>query len=300
MFLLATQKSLFRCGMCATETQLPDFSVLEEVKEYSVDEGLANHVQGLKIETSSQFLSPPPPPSAYIHVAPCDVVHHSASIGGCSTITHSVAGRLVVRDEAEEIHSFAGKLAVRDEPEVIRDNTETNNAATTKHSNMSTSASSLMDRDNKEEHVVSKIPSVQDPSHEQMSEAEYESLGLGSQGTYNQHYSASKSESLSYMSVAGKGSSMGLSSASELGTRTQSQSFSLSLRDQDSNTFSSASVGASEDDSDYTLTDGSSSSVDDSFLLSSYASTMQEDDSMTYGPSLSGSSSCSYDESRYD
>lgn len=263
------------------------------MKEYSVDEGLANHVQqGLKIETSSQFLSPPPPPSAYIHVAPCDVVHHSASIGGCSTITHSVAGRLVVRDEAEENRSFAGSLTVRDEPEVIRDN-----ATTTKHSNMSASASSLMDRDNKaDDHVdvVSKIPFVEDPSHEQMSEAEYESLGLGSKGTYTQQYSASKSDSASFVSVAGKGSSMWLSSASELGTRTQSQSFSLSLRDQDSNTFSSASG----EDSDYTLTDGSSSSIDDSFLLSSYASTMQEDDSMTYGPSLSGSSSCSYDESR--
>jgi len=251
----------------------------------------------LKIETSSQFLSPPPPPSAYIHVAPCDVVHHSESIDGCSTITHSVAGKLVVRHEPEEIHSFAGKLAVRDEPEVIPDN-----AATTKHSNMSSCASSLMDRDNKDEHVVSKIPSVQDPSLEQMSDAEYESLGLGSKGTYTQHYSASKSDSVSFMSVAGKGSSMGLSSA-ELGTRTQSQSFSLSFRDQDSNTFSSASVDASEEDSDYTLSDGSSSalsSIDDSFVLSSYSSTMQEDDSMTYGPSLSGSSSDSYGESRYD
>lgn len=289
--------------MCATETQLPDFSVLEEVKEYSVDEGLATHVEGLKIETSSQFLSPPPPPSAYIHVAPCDVVHHSESIGGCSTITHSVAGKLVVRDEPEEIHSFPGKLAIRDEPEVIRDN-----ATTTKHSNMSSSASSLMDRNTKaNDHVdvVSKIPSVQDPSNEQMSDAEYMSLGLGSKGTYTQHYSASKSDSLSFMSVVGKGSSMGQSSASELGSRTQSQSFSLSLRDQDSNTFSSASAteGASEEDSDYTLTDGSSSapsSIDDSFLQSSYASTMPEYDSMTYGTSLSGSSSGSYEESRYD
>jgi len=289
---------------------MPDFSVVEEVKEYSV-EGLANHVQDLKIETSSQFLSPPPP-SAYIHVAPCDVVHHSESIGGCSTITHSVAGKLVVRDEAEEIHSVAGKLVVSSEAEEIRDN-----VATTKHSNLSACASSLMDRDNEasdhmDEHVVSKIPSGQAPSHEHMSDAEYESLGLGSKETSTQHYSASKSDSLSFMSVDEKGSSMGLSSASELGTRTQSQSFSLSLRNQDSNTFSSASEGASEEDSDYTLTDGSSSSsapssIDDSFVLSSYASTMQEDDSMTYGTSVSGSSSSSsssssdsYYESRYD
>ena len=155
-----------------------------------------------------------------------------------------------------------------------------------------------MDKDNEicddmDEQKVSKIPSVQVPSHGQMSEADYESLGLGSQGTFA---SASKSASLSFMSgVVVKGSSMGLSSASELGTRTQSQSFSrMSSQDQDGNTFSSASEGASEEDSDYTLTDGSSSSpstIDDSFTLSSYASTMQEDDSMTYGTSLSSSSS---------
>jgi len=283
-------KSLFRCGMCATETELPDFSAVpdfaavNEVKDYSA-EGIANHVQELKIETSSHFLSPPPPRSSYIHVAPCDVVQHSESIGGCSTITHSVAGKIVVRYDAEDVPD---------------------NAATTKHSNLSACTSSLMDKDNEicddmDEQMVSKIPSVQVPSHGQMSEADYESLGLGSQGTFA---SASKSASLSFMSgVVVKGSSMGLSSASELGTRTQSQSFSrMSSQDQDGNTFSSASEGASEgaseEDSDYTLTDGSSSSpstIDDSFTLSSYASTMQEDDSMTYGTSLySSSSSGSY------
>lgn len=281
-FSFASQKSLFRCGMCATETELPDFSAVpdfaavNEVKDYSA-EGIANHVQELKIETSSHFLSPPPPRSSYIHVAPCDVVQHSESIGGCSTITHSVAGKIVVRYDAEDVPD---------------------NAATTKHSNLSACTSSLMDKDNEicddmDEQMVSKIPSVQVPSHGQMSEADYESLGLGSQGTFA---SASKSASLSFMSgVVVKGSSMGLSSASELGTRTQSQSFSrMSSQDQDGNTFSSASEGASEEDSDYTLTDGSSSSpstIDDSFTLSSYASTMQEDDSMTYGTSLSSSSS---------
>jgi len=283
-------KSLFRCGMCATETELPDFSAVpdfaavNEVKDYSA-EGIANHVQELKIETSSHFLSPPPPRSSYIHVAPCDVVQHSESIGGCSTITHSVAGKIVVRYDAEDVPD---------------------NAATTKHSNLSACTSSLMDKDNEtchdgDEQMVSKIRSVQVPSHEQMSEADYESLGLGSQGTFA---SPSKSASLSFMSgVVVKGSSMGLSSASELGTRTQSQSFSrmssrMSSQDQDGNTFSSASEGASEEDSDYTLTDGSSSSpstIDDSFTLDSYASTMQEDDSMTYGTSLySSSSSGSY------
>jgi hypothetical protein len=78
---------------------------VDEVKEYSI-EGVANHIQGLKIETSSQFLSPPPP-SAYIHVAPCNVVQHSESIGGCSTITHSVAGKIAVRDDGEDVRGHA-------------------------------------------------------------------------------------------------------------------------------------------------------------------------------------------------
>lgn len=271
------QKSLFSCGLCATETQLPDFSAIEEeVKEYSV-EGIANNVQELKIETSSQFLSPPPP-SAYIHVAPCDVVQHSESIGGCSTITHSVAGKLVVRDHAED---------------VVRDN-----ATTTKHSNLSACASSLMDRDNEvddngDDQVVAKIPSVQVPSHGQMSDADYVSLGLGSKGTFTQNFSASKSASLSFMSVSGKESSIGMSSTSELDTQAQSQSFSL-MSFQEDNTFSSESDGSSEEDSNYTLSDGSSSSsapssIDDSFAQSSYSSTMHGDDSMTYGTSLSGS-----------
>jgi hypothetical protein len=272
---------------------------VDEVKEYSI-EGVANHIQGLKIETSSQFLSPPPP-SAYIHVAPCNVVQHSESIGGCSTITHSVAGKIAVRDDGEDVRGHA---------------------STTKHSNLSASVHSLIDRDveaggNGDDQLVEKMPSVQVPSHEQMSvqvpsheqmsSAECESLGLGSKEAYSKRYMASRSASLSFMSVVGKGTSMGLSSASELGTETQSQSFThmssaseldtetqsqsfshMSTQD-DGDTFSSASEGASEEDSDYTLSDGSS--ISDSVALSSYVSSMQEDDSMTYGTSLSGSSS---------
>lgn len=261
------QRSLFRCGgLCATETKLPDYPAMEDLKEYSV-EGVSNDDKGLKIETSSQFLSPPPP-SRYIHVAPCEVVQHSASIGGCSTITYSVAGKIVARDETEKVPD---------------------NAATMKHSNLSTCASSLMDRDNEVNEKHDDHEAVQVASNEQMSNADYESLGLGSKGSLSKNHYKSKSASISYMSVVGKGSSMSESTVTELDTQTKSQSFSLMSYD-DGNTFSSASDSSdSEEDSDYTLTDASCS-IDDTYT---YASTLH-DDSLTYETSLSGSSCASF------
>lgn len=233
--------TFFHCGICTTDnTQLPDFAEVDMLKEYSV-EGVVNRVQELKIETSSQFLSPPPP-NAYRHAAPCNVVQHSESICGYSTMTHSLADNLVVRDDVEGVRG---------------------NALTTKHLNLT----------------------VQMPSHEQMSGADYVSLGLGSKETF----SASGSASLSFMSVVGKGSSM---EASELDTtQTQSQSFSY-MSSRDGTTFTSAP----SEDSEYTLTDGSSSLpssalsfADDSFTCAS--SSLQENYSMAYETSLSGSSS---------
>ena len=241
---------------------------MEEIKEYSV-EGISNHVKGLKIETSSQFLSPPPP-STYIHVAPCEVVQHSASIGGCSTITYSVAGKIVTRDEAEKVPD---------------------NAATTKHSNLSTCASSLIDRDKEDEGNDKKDDqkAVQVPSNEQLSNVDYESLGLGSKESLSQNHYKSRSASMSYMSVVGNGSSMSGSTVTELDTQTKSQSFSL-MSYEDGNTFSSASDSSdSDEDSDYTLTDASCS-IDDTYT---FASTLH-DDSMTYETSLSGSSCASF------
>jgi len=274
--------TLFRCGFCATDAQLPDFNDFEEVKEYSV-EGVADHIQEMKMETKSQYLSPQQH-SAHIRDAPCNVEQHSESIGGCSTITHSVAGKIAVRVDSEKVRGY--------------------NASTKKHSNISThvsSASSLLDRDveagdDGDDQLVDEMPSLQVHSHGQMFFAEYESLGLSSKATYSTYSKRSmddRSASLSLMSFSGKGSSMGLSSASELGTETLSQSFSHTTS-QDGDTFSSDSFSsASEEASDYTLSDRSS--IDDSFTPSSYVTSMQEDDSMTYG-TLSGSSSESYDE----
>ena len=211
---------------------------MEKVKDYSV-EGIANDVQELKIETASQFLSPPHPLSANIHDAPCDVVHHHDSIGGCSTMTNSVAGK-EVRDDS----------------------------ATTKHSTLSDCAPSLADRDcdaagyDRDEQMASKNPSVQEES------------------------------SSSFTVDVGKGSLMEIS---ELGTRSSLQSFSMSLQDQGGDTFSSASCGSSEEDSDYSL---ASCSIDYKCGLTPYApsyeSTLLDDGSMSYGTSFSGSSFESY------
>ena len=222
-----------------------------DVKEYSV-EGITNHVQKLKVETSSQFLSPPPPPpSAYIY----DVIHHSESIGACSTMTNSVAGKIVAKDKAKDA---------------------CDNTATTKSSTLSCSSSLSTDRDSytsydRDVQMVSKVPSAQVTSHEHVPDAEYKSLGSGSKET-SLYQSANKSF-LSFIMNVGKGSLLG-SSASELGA---SQSFS-----EYGDTFSSASSGSSEEDSDYTLTDGSSSasySYDESFGLASYSygSSVQQD-----------------------
>ena len=215
---------------------------MEEVKDYSV-EGIANDVQELKIETASQFLSPPHPLSANIQDAPRDVVHHPDSFGGCSTMTNSVAGK-EVRDDS----------------------------ATTKRSTLSDCAPSLADRDcdaasyDRDEQMASKNPSVREES------------------------------SSSFTIDVGKGSLMEIS---ELGTRSSLQSFSL--QDQGGDTFSSASCGSSEEDSDYTLSDGSSlasCSIDYRCGLTpyvpSYDSTLLDDGSMSYGTSFSGSSFESY------
>lgn len=90
------------CGICVTDTQLPDFGAVEQ--EMLAEEALAKkkseveaaaavadhtrNVHGLKIETSSQFLSPPPEDSlsplhgeeGYTHDAPCNVVQPTGSI----------------------------------------------------------------------------------------------------------------------------------------------------------------------------------------------------------------------------
>ena len=256
MYSYISQEAFYRRAFCAAETQ-PDFSAVGDVKEYSV-EGITNHVQKLKVETSSQFLSPPPPPpSAYIY----DVIHHSESIGACSTMTNSVAGKIVAKDKAKDA---------------------CDNTATTKSSTLSCSSSLSTDRDSytsydRDVQMVSKVPSAQVTSHEHVPDAEYKSLGSGSKQTFAQHQSANKSF-FSFIMNVGKGSLLG-SSASELGA---SQSFTTSLGDEYGDTFSSASGGSSEDDSDYTLGGGSSStsySYDESFGLASYsyASSVQQD-----------------------
>ena len=78
------------------------------------------------------------------------------------------------------------------------------------------------------------------------------------------------SEKGSIMSVVGKGSSVMYGVASAIISQTQSASFSC-RSSQECDTFGSSS----SDDSDYTLTIASSNS---SYALSSYASTMLEDD----------------------
>lgn len=199
-----TQRALLTpltpCGICVTETQLPDFGAVEqemlveetlEKKKAEVEAAAAvvdqtSKVHGLKIETSSQFLSPPPEDclsplqgeEEYTHDAPCNVVQPTGSMAGCSTITTSSSIRGSERD--------------------------------------------------------------------------------------------------SIMSVVGKGSSRMYGVASAITSQTQSASFSCGSS-QECDTFGSSS----SDDSDYTLTIASSNSSSfaaNSYALSSYASTMLEDD----------------------
>ena len=202
--IFVTQRALLTpltpCGICVTETQLPDFGAVEQEmlveetleKKKAEEEAAAavvdqtSKVHGLKIETSSKFLSPPPEDclsplqgeEEYTHDAPCNVVQPTGSMAGCSTITTS--------------SSIRG------------------------------------------------------------------------------------SERGSIMSVVGKGSSRMYGVASAITSQTQSASFSC-RSSQECDTFGSSS----SDDSDYTLTIASSNSSSfavDSYALSSYASTMLEDD----------------------
>lgn len=81
---------MFACGICTTEAQFPDFGAFEEVKEYTA-EGVANIVQDLNIDTSR--------PLAHVHDAPSNIVHPSASVGGCSTISDSIIVKSNISDD---------------------------------------------------------------------------------------------------------------------------------------------------------------------------------------------------------
>ncbi len=130
--IFVTQRALLTpltpCGICVTDTQLPDFGAVEQemlaeeaLAKKKAEEEAANHtrnVHGLKIETSSQFLSPPPEDclsplqgeEEYTHDAPCNVVQPTGSIAGCSTITTSSSIR---GSERGSIMSVVGKGSSR-------------------------------------------------------------------------------------------------------------------------------------------------------------------------------------------
>lgn len=134
--IFVTQRALLTpltpCGICVSDTQLPDFGAVEqemlveetlEKKKAEVEAAAAvvdhtSKVHGLKIETSSQYLSPPPEDclsplqgeEEYLHDAPCNVVQPMGSMAGCSTITTSSSIR---GSERGSIMSVVGKGSSR-------------------------------------------------------------------------------------------------------------------------------------------------------------------------------------------
>lgn len=117
--IFVTQRALLTpltpFGICVTDTQLPDFGAVEqemlveetlEKKKAEVEAAAAvvdqtSKVHGLKIETSSQFLSPPledclsplQGEEEYTHDAPCNVVQPTGSMASEKGSIMSVVGK---------------------------------------------------------------------------------------------------------------------------------------------------------------------------------------------------------------